>query len=281
MKVFEGLTHCEPPPIVYHYTTQRGLLGILETDSLWATKVHYLNDSSEYTHALDLATEILRSRIEHEANEHERKRLQCLLEIIPRFVKMNVSVASFCERGDLLSQWRAYGGRSGGYSLGFNTSRLRRQASEQQWILVKCVYDDQEQRNLVSDVIQEALETEFNTEDGYIDPLVLPKGGNFGVHITRIAPLLKNKSFREEQEWRLVSRALMAGHMRFRPGRSTMVPFFEFRLGEKDPSYLESVTVGPGPHMGLAKDATSMLLVRWNMHKQAKVDCSEVPYRNW
>ena len=45
--------------------------------------------------------------------------------------------------------------------------------------------------------------------------------------------------------------------------------------------YLQSVTVGPGPHMDLAKDAIWMLLVHWDMHKHVKTECSEVPYRNW
>ncbi|HET9319623.1 MAG TPA: DUF2971 domain-containing protein, partial [Bryobacteraceae bacterium] len=279
--------HCEPPPVLYHYTTQHGLLGILKADALWAAKVHFLNDSSEYAHALNLATEILKGRIDCEKNEHQRKRLECLLEIIPRFTRLNVCAASFCERGDLLSQWRAYGGTDGGYSLGFSSSRLREEAMQQQFVLVKCVYDDQEQRRLVSDVIQEALDTEFNIKDEDVDPkrpqtsVVLPKGGNFGVHLTRVAPLLKNKSFQEEQEWRLVSRAQMAAHMKFRSGRSTLVPFFEFKLGKKDPPWLQSVTIGPRPDMDLAKDAVRMLLVHWGMHKHVRAECSEVPYRNW
>jgi hypothetical protein len=37
-----------PPDIIYHYTTQTGLLGIIENKELWATKIIYMNDSTEF-----------------------------------------------------------------------------------------------------------------------------------------------------------------------------------------------------------------------------------------
>jgi hypothetical protein len=37
----------------------------------------------------------------------------------------SVFVTSFSEEGNLLSQWRAYSGASGGYSIGFSRSYLR------------------------------------------------------------------------------------------------------------------------------------------------------------
>ena len=42
------------PPILYHYTTGDALFGIVETGMLWATNLHYLNDSTEFGYALGL-----------------------------------------------------------------------------------------------------------------------------------------------------------------------------------------------------------------------------------
>ena len=33
--------------LLYHYTTQEGLLGILRDKCIWATDIRYLNDTSE------------------------------------------------------------------------------------------------------------------------------------------------------------------------------------------------------------------------------------------
>jgi hypothetical protein len=42
----------QPPPIIYHYTNDVGLKGILETGQLWLTDIFSLNDPSELTHGL-------------------------------------------------------------------------------------------------------------------------------------------------------------------------------------------------------------------------------------
>ena len=36
-----------PEGLLYHYTTQHGLLGILKQKCIWATHIRYLNDTSE------------------------------------------------------------------------------------------------------------------------------------------------------------------------------------------------------------------------------------------
>lgn len=40
-----------PPAILYRYTTQRGLLGIISSKEIWATHTQYLNDAREFRHA--------------------------------------------------------------------------------------------------------------------------------------------------------------------------------------------------------------------------------------
>ena len=49
------------PPIIYHYTDDHGLRGILETGRLWFTDLFNLNDPSELSHGITRALEILKS----------------------------------------------------------------------------------------------------------------------------------------------------------------------------------------------------------------------------
>jgi len=37
----------KPEGLLYHYTNQKGLLGILKEKCIWATHLRYLNDMSE------------------------------------------------------------------------------------------------------------------------------------------------------------------------------------------------------------------------------------------
>lgn len=52
-----------PPDSLFHYTTIDGLLGIVQSKTLWASQIQYLNDSVEFYWALNLTREILESRI--------------------------------------------------------------------------------------------------------------------------------------------------------------------------------------------------------------------------
>ena len=51
-----------PPEILYHYTTQEGLLGIIKDKVIWATHTQYLNDQAEFSYALRLAEEEISRR---------------------------------------------------------------------------------------------------------------------------------------------------------------------------------------------------------------------------
>jgi hypothetical protein len=51
-----------PPPIIYHYTNDVGLRGILETGQLWLTAIFNLNDPSELRHGLSLGLETLNEK---------------------------------------------------------------------------------------------------------------------------------------------------------------------------------------------------------------------------
>ncbi len=52
----------EPPSILYHYTTQKGLLGIIQSKTIWATDILYLNDTMELKYAVDLTLDMIKWR---------------------------------------------------------------------------------------------------------------------------------------------------------------------------------------------------------------------------
>jgi hypothetical protein len=57
------------PAVLYHYTDQAGLIGITTTDTelgtaqLWATKIQYMNDATEFGLAISIARESLRKKL--------------------------------------------------------------------------------------------------------------------------------------------------------------------------------------------------------------------------
>lgn len=102
--------------VLYHYTTVNGLQGILETNRLWASAAYYLNDSSEVEYGSHLLHDEL--SVWRTANQNNpcfaADVLQGLDEIfsspLSRISRTStIYVTCFCENGNLLSQWRAYG----------------------------------------------------------------------------------------------------------------------------------------------------------------------------
>lgn len=287
MTTLEQLIKIPPPDELYHYTSQPGLLGILNSDALWASKIHYLNDSTEFRIALDLAKEVLNERLEQEVDARNREKIECLLGNIPTIQKINICVVSLSQKRDLLSQWRAYGGSVGGLSIGFKSSNLMARASKQGFYLVRCVYDQSKQRQIISELIDECLAVEFNTIPTKVDPnfprtiFVLHTGGDFTRKLAATAPILKHPSFEEEDEWRLISeKGLNLSSLSFRPGGSMLTPYFDFQLGDKR-DYLGSITVGPNPHPDLANDAVQMLLGKYGIANETKIFETGIPFRNW
>src|SRR5579871_5263735 len=193
-----------PPPILYHYTTQQGLLGIIGNKDIWATHTQYLNDIREYRHALDLVTEELSTRSLAATDDATIKYLTAMKKLISlNLESINVCVCSFSENGDVLSQWRAYGGAASGFAIGFAGSALREISGEYGW-LVPVLYDEDQQRQLVrtlmDDVFEEIREEDSHPEAhrSFTDDLVTAATGNLLPYLHRYAPILKHKSFAEE-----------------------------------------------------------------------------------
>jgi hypothetical protein len=84
------------PDILYHYTTQEGLLGILREGVIRASSIQHLNDSSEFTYAISVALRALsaESELPTVVNEHLTSYLNTC-----RF-GWDVFVASFSMDGD-------------------------------------------------------------------------------------------------------------------------------------------------------------------------------------
>lgn len=268
------------PTPLYHYTTQAGLLGIVRDNAIWATNIHYLNDESEFGHAIELARVHLTDR-HTRATPSERHLIDRLLAGLLTIRGISVFVCSFSERGDLLSQWRAYSGGSQGYSIGFdfNSPAFKAALQEQGFTLDRCEYDTNEQGRRVTALISAFLDRPDAAAAILTGGRVDNYGEMFFQQFVQLAPLLKHPAFAEEKEWRIVLRPTHDtwAQTRFRAGRQVIIPYINCGLPPPDRGQpFTNVIVGPGANMNLAMDATTALL----SHKTT-VTRSFIAYREW
>lgn len=143
---------------LYHYTTEAGLYGILETQTLHATHYKYLNDTSELTIMIDKLKLVIGPAIKevyYELASKSQKTAEQIEQsggidklyindtnaIVNTLWRVSLGITgpykfflpfivSFCshtidyeKKNGLLSQWRAYG-RDSGYAIVFKTKEL-------------------------------------------------------------------------------------------------------------------------------------------------------------
>lgn len=258
------------PKTLYHYTTMDGLKGILESKSLWATKIHYLNDASELSKALKIANNVLENLLKNTSvKEDMHLEIQKMLMDIDSWRDINWCVASLCTNGDLLSQWRGYGSYGSAFSIGFDVGKLAQSIVAYNYELHPCRYfDEKGYEREIEELIKSTLGSE--KVRAFIGTLI------------KNASLMKLDCFIEENEWRITPfqpQPSTDSHFNFRIGKSMIVPYFEIPI---DKSSIIEVKIGPGPNPKLVEDAIHLMFHKYdiaNQNNYPKTSFSKIPYR--
>lgn len=256
------------PNVLYHYTSLDGLFGILEDEKIWASKIHYLNDSSEFSYAVSLLRGYLWERLRRDNTlQTVVNRIRVELE---NSINMHIFVCSFTEKGDLLSQWRAYSGNSVGFSIGFKVKKLIELATKEGFYLHKCIYNKKEQIRIIEGYGCRILKELKSNDD-------LEFWGQHIAEFLRIAPLLKNRHFKEEAEWRLISRPKMSSseNFKFRKSATTLIPYYSIPININE--LITQIIAGPNNN-SLSLGALNTYFIK-RKFKNIKLKSSEIPLR--
>lgn len=227
-------------PELHHYTDLNGLMGILSTNTLWATHFAHLNDRAEMQALRRPMIEVLQSRvvsrvrsrilnrqvwrafrkttdIEHKVSIFVGAVFGTSFEPGPTEPMAEPFITSFCthphgsyeSQNGLLSQWRAYGGKDGRFCLVFDTRRMINLLSKE-WEsynyiyskLIDVVYHTPEIniRGLFPDLIDFYAE---HLANGITQRMEGPSREMI-VEFIAAATRFKNQAFREEQEARII-----------------------------------------------------------------------------
>jgi hypothetical protein len=277
------MSRATQPLLLHHYTGGTGLIGIFESDSIWATQIQYLNDVKEFVHAIEIAKRFLYTAKQDATDATDIALCVALCEAIASLSQMKIYVTCFSEVEDSLSQWRGYCPPGFGYSIGFCGSELRMIAKPQGFELVQCIYDDPEQQRVVKAWTTRTLSTLRQTLSSGVSPQmhVQQSYNTFLPECITFGAALKDRAFRDEREWRLVSLVLSDGPVvQLRPGRSMLVPYVPIRLDlRKNDSLIYNIRVGPTPNLDLAMMAAAQYGDRFRIKNG--IGRSMVPYRDW
>jgi len=308
------------PSTLWHYTSYAAFEKIVDSKTIWATEYRFLNDREEFRHARELAQKLVDDEPEFTgAQFHARETIRNAVNIAfyaghLHEERLRIMVASFSEEGDQLSQWRAYTDSSRGISLGLDLSNLRPPPNIGTAVtFAPCVYDMDDKSALLKAAFAHFRDGVQAWWDSIVDVAGKRKtegaisGPGFGQRLVsehskelrdvvnhyqaslqfdllRIAPLLKDESFFEEREWRLVlpleNIMLPTKHtIEFRPIRDALVPYIAYpltRSGQDGPIFCRDLVLGPGSHP-FAKSGIDLFFEKRGIRVLARP--SKIPYR--
>jgi hypothetical protein len=240
----------DPPEVLYHYTSAKGLLDIVEAARLRASDVLHMNDREELELGRRTIAEIAGGALPDASSAWLR----------PLGQPCSVFAFSLSRERDSLPQWRAYAADGLGYSLGLATSALpeivgvdkNRIQLFPEFIgpeLRRVLYKRKEQQDLVCAVLDQigSASRWFEAENPDEDDRrigVMIHGSALSSCLGELYAMFKNEAFETEREWRYV---VWAGVPRpkaaFRPTPFGITPYLELWFGEKLP--LRAITMGP------------------------------------
>lgn len=277
-----------PPIQLYHYTDQAGFLGIIDNNELWATKIQYLNDNTELSLGIELTSKLLSEMLDSPHPEWQKEVINQILSEISLMGSSNMCVCSFSEKGDLLSQWRGYSKGMGGYSIGFDGIMLNYFADTEFFVLRKCIYDPENQKKEIKKVLNKILsEQKINLKTNFKENISDGVFGRYNEFIRKVSrdlsltlPLIKNESFSEEAEWRLISNGRVSySDLSYRPGSSMLIPYTKIHNEDLITKSVNRIIVGHTPNKELALASTRDFLKSKNL--KVPVTESLIPFRNW
>ena len=147
------------------------------------------------------------------------------------------------------------------------------------------VLDDEQQVRFT----EIALDAVDKAEGGGVSRAPYAPGASIAAWIAVLGPFVKHNAFAEEHEWRkVVSKdvRLMPG-LRFRSGKSTLIPFVEIMLDKKgldgaahEKYFVDEVVLGPTPTPDLTMEAVRALFDTEG-HPEVNLRPSHIPYKDW
>ena len=283
--------------MVWHYTSAKGQLGILDEGKIWASDLRFLNDETENVKIWKVIRERLETRGEdeylafiHRSNlghtETIRSQYDGYIEDIKRSILAddvrNVFVACFSGERDSLSQWRAYTTGSG-YAVGFSADALAQVNVSESEALGRVLSGV---NNMRFAQVTYLSDKDSSKADSIIDFLLSYHYMRVGQSaprflLTQLSPFIKDSKFKEEAEWRLACeiKVLKRFEIEFRNGLSHLIPYLKIDLRTRNPDYIKEIMVGPGPSSD--RDLFALECLKRARELHFEVSKSDIPFRNW
>lgn len=264
---------------IYHYTDLNGLKGIVESNTLWATNIYFLNDREEFYHGYKCFLNALDYIDKPYYIDGMRELVQSMLDHFIKNEGQHIYSISFCSIADQLSQWRGYG-RQQGVCVEFDEHELADVLEHHNY--------DMSNENVI--YTQENSTVEARDElnrlisiDGPGSSTIRTDAFDRSIYLQflmkKYIPFFKNSGFSEEKEYRFVFTASgEIPEVHFRVSGGGYVPYIVLSPRDNIKLPIKKVTIGPSGNVEEVQSGIRFLL-DYKGYKGVVVERSKIPYR--
>lgn len=256
---------------IYHYTSPEGLEGIIKTNSLHFTNIHFLNDKTETIYTYEIIKKVLQN-LKNKINEKLyidiEKRTNRIIS--PNYLKNKTTIigdndfyiASFSTKKDDLALWNNYTKTSSkvGYNIKFNLEKLENALcsvdkiyKRSPFLICSIVnYNSKEQEEELTNCI--IRHNSLINDDNYLEIC-----RNLFYNLILYSLFFKHESFSIENEFRITIcniGELEDNKLDFKIRNGLFIPYIPCKLSEKTEvgeREIEGITCSPVINKEIAK----------------------------
>lgn len=231
-----------------HYTSPKGFEGIIEKESLWATRFDCLNDITEREDAKPIYDEVVDELSKQDSfyekfkNIEPSNRYEWLfhdeennLTGLKAIEEPEIFVISFSNNSDSISMWNYYckNNQYQGYALTFHKKEdfdYLNLGTNLKILNMNLIYNDIEKRKMIKEFLEKIKFVYFDTENclSYARAVV-------SRFLSKLRDLFKNHHFEHEQEHRILiiqDAKKRRFELDYRECQGLMIPYIKFPYKE-------------------------------------------------
>lgn len=237
--------------ILYHYCGLDAFLSIIKNSTLWLSDIRKSNDYLECVYCRDKINEKIRGFLEDDKEALEAWDFGYNINS-DLSMDMISYVACFSENKDQLSQWRGYADNGAGIAVGFSRESFAdlKEAAPSHISFRKVIYDEKEQEKFIERIARESIKA---METKPVAQVAAELNQNYRLQF----PVLKNASFEEEAEWRIifndsfskrkrhVGKNILFSGIRYTVREKRLVSYIEMDFSKLKYNAIKEIWIGP------------------------------------
>lgn len=233
------LTPKRMPKNFYQYSSLSTFRGVIEHNNLWATHWAYLNDAKELKKGLKIAKfvhsePIIKKSFKPYYSFGDFEKIISKLSKKEIINKTDAYVLCFSEEKDKLNLWQGYGDGYNSIVTAYDSAKIKANTETADFsIMGKVIYDEDSQKVMMLMflgrfyLLTKEMQKRFPKQKEKVKKLL---SGYFAMGILILSLFMKEKSWKEEKEWRIIFFYPSHNFLDFKETDKGVIPFLHIPL---------------------------------------------------